>query len=1287
VSIAPPAHRICAPDPVVDPLNAGGFASFWSGGFEGADHVNGDGIALDLNFLTGHAAQLRGDYRRARAAGMRTVRESVGWRVCTRGARYDFSRALAMAREAARQGVEIAWTLWHYGFPRDVDPFSPSLPERFAEFAAAFARTLQPVLPARPWVNPVNEISFLTWLLTETSAIHPFRGDLRERAHDLKRNLAHAAVAACAAITERIPGARYFHTDPLIHVAAPDGSGELAALAQRETDAQFEAWSLLDSPDFVSAVPVSARFHLIGANYYHSSQWEAGTRRPLHWHLRDPRRASLPTLLRALRARFARPVVISETSHVGSGRAEWIRTLADELVQAADAGCAGVCLYPLVDRPDWDAPAHWHCSGLWDAVPCTHAVGVRRVKNRAAFAALRAARQRLAGPVASASLHNISPTCAATTAPKGPAMNALLVFSHLRWDFVYQRPQHVLSRIARRWPVVFVEEPLRHDGPTRVETLEVAPGVTLVRFHTPIAAGGFHDDQLAEIGPLLPGVLRDLGVDSYGAWFYTPMALPLLRQLTPATICYDCMDELAAFRNSPKQLLQRETALLRIANVVFTGGPSLYRSKRHGNDNVHCLPSSVEAAHFARGQRADAALPELAALPSPRLGFYGVVDERFDAQLLTAVADLAPQWQWCVVGPVVKIDPASLPQRPNIHYFGQRPYEHLPGALAAWDVALLPFARNESTRFISPTKTLEYLAAGKPVVTTPIADVVELYGSVVRVAEDAAAFVRECAAALAEDEDARAQRAAAGHALVAQTSWDSVVAHMIAEIEKVLPEGLEKEVAQLFGERDAKHATRRPPQDADVLVIGAGPTGLSAAYHLGARATLLEANATVGGWCRSIVDNGFTFDHAGHIMFSNSAVVLDLYQKLLGENVLWQDREAWIYSHGAYTRYPFQGALYGLPPKVMTECIMGAIEARYGAAAARTAANAPQEDCCGDGTAIDGACDIAARPDRPPANFEEFIYRTWGRGIAKHFAIPYNRKLWTVPLAEMETSWLGGRVPLPDLEQMIEGALSPVPRPMGPNARFGYPLRGGFQALMNGFLPLLQGPLHLEARVLRVQPSRRMVELTDGRTFRYEHLVSTMALPDLVAAIGLEAPAAVRNAAARLRRVSVRCVNLGIGRERVTDKHWIYYPEDTVFHRIFVQGNASPYCNPPGGFGITCEISYAEGKPLPCTGRALIDRCIADCIKVGMLREDDTILAANEVDLPYAYVLYDHARADAVKTIRQWLAGFDIHLAGRYSEWEYYNSDHAFLAGKRAADDILAAGAAAEARKVAARTA
>ncbi|MBC7444994.1 MAG: FAD-dependent oxidoreductase, partial [Polaromonas sp.] len=302
-----------------------------------------------------------------------------------------------------------------------------------------------------------------------------------------------------------------------------------------------------------------------------------------------------------------------------------------------------------------------------------------------------------------------------------------------------------------------------------------------------------------------------------------------------------------------------------------------------------------------------------------------------------------------------------------------------------------------------------------------------------------------------------------------------------------------------------------------------------------------------------------------------------------------------------------------------------------------------------------------------PKNFEEFIYKVWGAGVAKHFAIPYNKKLWAVPLSEMETSWLGGRVPMPDLEEMIDGALKPVTKPMGPNARFGYPLKGGFQALMDGFLPLLTGDVQMQAEVAAVSPSRRTVTLADGRSYRYDTLVSTLALPHLVKAMGDEAPASVQAAARGLRHVSVRCVNLGIGREALTDKHWIYYPEDTVFHRIFVQGNASPHCNPPGGFGLTCEITYSEYKPLPCDGQELIDRCIRECIAVGMFTADDAVLAAHQVDMPYAYVVYDHDRAAHVQTIRDWVGKSNILLAGRYSEWEYYNSDHAFVAGRNAA--------------------
>ena len=852
-------------------------------------------------------------------------------------------------------------------------------------------------------------------------------------------------------------------------------------------------------------------------------------------------------------------------------------------------------------------------------------------------------------------------------------METLLVFSHLRWDFVYQRPQHVMTRLAAHYRVFFFEEPVQSPGEAYLSITQPAPNIWVCRPHTPHTAPGFHDEQLASLRQLLAGLARERQLQHPVVWLYTPMALPLLQDLEPAAVIYDCMDELSAFKNPPRQLLQRENALLKSATLVFTGGPSLYHAKRNRHPAVHCFPSSVDRAHFAAALDAGIEHPEQAPLPRPRLGFFGVIDERFDVTLMQQLVAQHPEWQFVLVGPVVKIDPALLPRAPNVHYFGQRSYAELPRFLAGWDVCLLPFALNEATRYISPTKTLEYMAAEKPVVSTAVTDVAEPYGHVVRIAS-AADFGAACAAALAESAAEASARAQRMRDTVKATSWDRTAARM----HELIQGALHSRAAA----REQFFAPSPPAQRCGVAVIGAGPTGLSAAYHIGEDSVLFEKNSTVGGWCRSVVDHGFTFDYAGHIMFSNDAYVHEMYRLLLGENVHWQDREAWIYSKSVYTRYPFQGALYGLPPEVISECIVGAVEARVGplrgGSGRDTLGSSPSAckaesitDCCADGIAEAStplATGRAARGDSPPANFEEFIYKVWGRGVAKHFAIPYNRKLWAVPLSEMETSWLGGRVPLPDLQEMIEGALRPVAKPMGPNARFGYPLRGGFQALMNGFLPHLRGELLLNARVARIFPSEHRLLLEDGRAWSYEKLISTMPLPQLVRALGQAAPARVQEAAARLRHVSVRCVNLGIARPQLTDKHWIYYPEDPVFHRIFVQGNASPYCNAPGGFALTCEITYSPDKPLPCEGEALIERCIADCIKVGMLRPDDVVLARNQVDMPYAYVVYDHGRAANVATIRSWLAAQDIILAGRYSEWEYYNSDHAFLAGRKAAE-------------------
>lgn len=861
---------------------------------------------------------------------------------------------------------------------------------------------------------------------------------------------------------------------------------------------------------------------------------------------------------------------------------------------------------------------------------------------------------------------------------------AIIAFSHLRWNFVYQRPQHLFSGLSTAHRIFFVEEPVRGDSHAPSWQFEhLAPNVTICRPLTPSHAAGFHEQQLPYLVQLVQELPEKLGLEEYIVWFYTPLALPATAGLKPLAIVYDCMDELSAFLGAPPELLKREEELLDKADLVFTGGPSLYRSKKNRHPRTYCFPSSVDAKHFAAAnETAEAA--DQSDLPHPRLGYYGVIDERMDLPLIESLAESHPEWQIVMVGPVVKIDPATLPRNSNIRYYGQRPYEQLPSYLKGWDLCLMPFARNKSTEFISPTKTLEYMAAEKMIVSTPIADVAEPYGHLVFLGRTPGEFAKACEQALALDPRERARRHAGMRKVLGQTSWASTVSRMTGLISEIV-------------ERKCR---KSPPRRARSIVIGAGPTGLSAAYHLREGALLLEKNDRVGGWCRSIETGGFTFDYAGHIMFSGEPYVHQLYKMLLGDNVHWQDREAWIYSKNVYTRYPFQASLYGLPADVIRECIVGAIEARFGSlkppeqthktnGSANGHANGHAngtcrteiKDCCADGILESSAPLVhktaASSGPGEPANFEEFIYKVWGAGIARHFAIPYNRKLWAVPLSEMETSWLGGRVPLPNLEEMIDGALSPAPKPMGPNARFGYPLRGGFQALMDAWVPYLKGELRLNSAVVAVSPSRHSVTLDDGTQVPYDHLISTMPLPVLIAQIGEEAPSAIRAAAARLRHVSVRCVHLGVGRENITGKHWIYYPEDTVFHRIFVQGNASPHCNPPGGFGLTCEITYSPHKPLPCDGDDLTRRCIDDCRRVGIIAPDDPILAAAQCDLPYAYVVYDHGRAQAVREIRSWLSERDIVLAGRYSEWEYYNSDHAFLAGKKAAEEVLSRQAAA----------
>jgi UDP-galactopyranose mutase len=369
---------------------------------------------------------------------------------------------------------------------------------------------------------------------------------------------------------------------------------------------------------------------------------------------------------------------------------------------------------------------------------------------------------------------------------------SIVVFSHLRWNFVYQRPQHLISRLAGKRPVFFIEEPeLDPQEPARWERSSPHPNVTVLKPRTAIEAPGFHADQLSALQPLIAELAGELTETTFLAWLYTPMALPLAEALGPDAIVYDCMDELSLFLGAPPELLSREAALLECADVMFTGGPSLFQAKQALHPNVHCFPSSVDAAHFRQAREGMAEADDQASIPHPRLGFYGVIDERIDLPLLDAVARAHPDWQIVLVGPVVKIDPASLPRRPNIHYFGQRSYEDLPRYLAGWDVCLLPFAQNDATRFISPTKTLEYMAAELPIVSTPITDVAEPYGDIVYLGSTPEEFLAACEAALAAGPEERAEQVGRMRRVLAGTSWDVTVAAM----EKLLAAAVAKQAA------------------------------------------------------------------------------------------------------------------------------------------------------------------------------------------------------------------------------------------------------------------------------------------------------------------------------------------------------------------------------------------------------------------------------------------------------------------------------------------------------------
>jgi glycosyltransferase involved in cell wall biosynthesis len=362
----------------------------------------------------------------------------------------------------------------------------------------------------------------------------------------------------------------------------------------------------------------------------------------------------------------------------------------------------------------------------------------------------------------------------------------LVCFSHLRWDFVYQRPQHLLTRCALDCRVFFVEEPVFGNGSMRLDLREREAGVQVV---VPYLPEGLRSEiaTTAVMKEMIRHLFLENGIRDYVFWYYTPMALTFTNHFYPIAAVYDCMDELSAFKGAHSRLPDLEEQLFQRVDLVFTGGLSLYEAKQNAHTSVHFFPSSIDVSHFGKARALTTNPPDQAIIPNPRLGFFGVIDERFDIELLDALARRRPGWHFVMIGPVVKIHPESLPKHPNIHYLGPKKYGELPDYLAAWDIALLLFARNESTRFISPTKTPEYLAAGKPVISTSIRDVVRPYGELglVKIADNASEFIRAAEKMLSNSQE-NTEWLTKVDDFLADMSWDKTWAQMSALINEVV---------------------------------------------------------------------------------------------------------------------------------------------------------------------------------------------------------------------------------------------------------------------------------------------------------------------------------------------------------------------------------------------------------------------------------------------------------------------------------------------------------------------
>ncbi len=458
-------------------------------------------------------------------------------------------------------------------------------------------------------------------------------------------------------------------------------------------------------------------------------------------------------------------------------------------------------------------------------------------------------------------------------------MNATICFSHLRWDFVLQRPQHLMARRAALGPVWFWEEaiPVHHHLPYLEFHAFARTDVQAIRPRVPEHLSPAEGQRV--LAELLDQMLALTKTERPVLWYYTPQMRPFSRHVAAEAVVYDCMDELSNFRFAPHDVAANESALMAEADVVFTGGHSLFEVKRDRHDNIHPFPSSVDAAHFAAARSGGPEPADQAGIARPRLGFYGVIDERLDLALVGELARRRPDWQIVLVGPVVKISEGDLPRAPNIHWLGQKDYAELPAYLRGWDAALMPFAVNEATRFISPTKTPEYLAAGRPVVSTAIRDVERHYGALeaVRIADGPDAFASACEAALALAAGGPQDWRDEADRLLSLLSWDATSRHMTRLVDEA---GRARRTVR-GPDRFPTPGLRRGARAYDVTIAGAGFAGAVLAERLaelsGQRVLVVDRRAHVAGNAYDHHDSAGVLVHryGPHIFHTNSSAVFE----------------------------------------------------------------------------------------------------------------------------------------------------------------------------------------------------------------------------------------------------------------------------------------------------------------------------------------------------------------------------------------------------------------------------